>query len=104
MISFPKQIGKQAKAVFAGILNHLNGKDYFKLDNGGEGIMPLSVEITERNIDAPHGKGYLISLAHYYKQQGDMLRDPEIVFLVVDNRKEPGDLDMLGIWPAEYTQ
>ncbi len=45
-----------------------------------EGYMPLSVE--EIGID---GKGHrLVSLCHYGEQNGDLMRDPDIVFMVQD--------------------
>jgi hypothetical protein len=46
------------------------------LDNGGPGIMAVHVEKLF-TIDA----GTVWSVAHYYKQNGDMMRDPDIEFL-----------------------
>lgn len=44
------------------------------------GYMPLSVE--EIGID---GEGHrLVSLCHYGEQNGDLMRDPDIVFMVQD--------------------
>ena len=45
-----------------------------------EGYMPLSVE--EIGID---GEGHrLVSLCHYGEQNGDLMRDPDIVFMFQD--------------------
>lgn len=103
-ISRPSQIGMQAKALFAALLNELGNNNYVKIDNSNDNFMPLTVERVGANITGPLGNGYLISLAHHFKQMGDLMRDPEVVFLVVDNRKQPGELEMLGVYPQELTQ
>lgn len=42
-------------------------------------------------------EGHLISFAHYYEQNGDLMRDPEIVFLIVEGTGA-------GWYPTECTQ
>jgi len=66
--------------------------------------MPLSVEIIDDNIETPFGLAKLVSIAHYYKQNGDMMCDPEMVFLVVDNRKGETDYGGIYIYPQMYQQ
>ncbi len=57
-----------------------------------EGFMPLCLEIVGRG---PQG-GTLLSIAHYYEQNGDLMRDPDLVVEIVP---ESGD------WvPVSYRQ
>ena len=52
--------------------------DHRKFDNGGSGIMPAVVEAVGTT---PQG-ALIISVAHYYEQNGDLMADPEITFVV----------------------
>ena len=56
------------------------GKEYLKLDNDSN-YMYLAVE-------KPYGDN-IISLAHYGKQNGDAMRDPEMLFLNKNGRYYP---------------
>ncbi|PVD52187.1 hypothetical protein DC498_10710 [Terrimonas sp.] len=67
-------------------------------------FMPLTMERLDEDIQTPYGKGTLYSLCHYYEQNGDLMRDPEMCFLVVDNRKEETDFDFIGIYAQMYQQ
>ncbi|CAG0947791.1 hypothetical protein ANRL1_04559 [Anaerolineae bacterium] len=62
--------------------------EYIRLENPG--YMRLVIE----HVGIGPHNGDLVSVAHYYEQNGDAMRDPEIVFEV-----EP-------LWwtPVEYTQ
>lgn len=62
--------------------------EYIRLENPG--YMRL---VIERVGIGPHS-GDLVSVAHYYEQNGDAMRDPEIVF----------EVEPLGWTPVEYTQ
>ena len=46
-----------------------------KIDNTDEAYMPVYIEIIDRSETYKH-----ISLAHYGEQNGDMMRDPEMLF------------------------
>ena len=51
--------------------------DHAKIDNAAGVFMAVSVEIVDRTPD-----GYLfVSVAHYGKLNGDLMRDPEMVFI-----------------------
>jgi len=103
-IQAPQQIGKQAKALFATLLNEIGEKQHVRIDKSNGTFYPVTLErISEIRREAT-GKRFLLSVAHYYKQEGDLMRDPEIVFLVIDGRKNPGDFDDLLVYPVEYTQ
>lgn len=78
-------VSKEATKIFDKIMVLYNeaiskGKEYLKLDNNPD-YMYLAVE-------KPYRK-YIISLAHYRKQNGDAMRDPEMLFLYMNGRYYP---------------
>ena len=110
-MGIPKKLNKASAAIFSAILKQYSdaGTDLLKINVNGDdsAIMPLSVEKVSntRSINTPWGMGSLYSFAHYYEQNGDLMRDPEIVFLVVDNREtDEGDMDLIGIFPQMFQQ
>ena len=52
--------------------------DSRQIDNSTS-FMPLHVEVIGR-----HGKWPIVSLAHYFEQNGDLVCDPDVTFLVAD--------------------
>ena len=62
---------------FASVLTQLLGTDT-AVRIRVEGYMPLSIEVVGTSADGNR----LISLCHYGEQNGDLMRDPEIVFEV----------------------
>jgi hypothetical protein len=58
--------------------------DHKKIDNAGKSIMPVSVECIE---ETKHGK--IFSVTHYYEQEGDLMSDPDMTFLKVNDRYIP---------------
>lgn len=101
-ISIMYSINKQATKIFTALLDKLQDKDYLKLHS--ESFMPLTIEKIATGIETPFGKAFLISLVHYYEQNGDLMRDPEMVFIVVDKRQYPKDFEYLFIYPQMYQQ
>jgi len=84
-------------------MTKLKNEPYIKLLS--DGFMPLTFERLEGQIRTAYGIGELFSLAHYYKQNGDAMRDPEMLFLVVDLRTElQGKEEYLFIFPVMYQQ
>ena len=78
-------INKEATAIFDRVMALYDetiseGKEYLKLDNDSD-YMYLAVE-------KPYGED-IISLAHYGKQNGDPMRDPEMLFLLKGGRYYP---------------
>lgn len=51
---------------------------YVKIDNTGGSFMPVSLEIIFDNE-----KYMIVSVAHYYEQNGDLMADPEMLFIYV---------------------
>lgn len=70
-----KALNKKSSEILKKIVSKLeNG--YVKIDNTNGAFMPVSVEIIFENE-----KYKQISIAHYYEQEGDLLADPEMVFI-----------------------
>lgn len=51
---------------------------YIKIDNSGGSFLPVSVEIIFENH-----KYLIVSVAHYYEQNSDLLCDPEMCFILI---------------------
>ena len=84
-------LNKKATAIFLNIVKFCDtseeGHVKFQKDNG---FMPLSVELLYKT------KSYnMYSFAHYYKQNGDLVPDPDMCFL--QNRENPSQ-----IYPASF--
>jgi hypothetical protein len=73
-----KALNKQSSKVFLHLIEGLkepgNGK---KVNNAEDIFMPVHIDYLWQN---EHGRHY--ALAHYYTQNGDMMSDPEMIFLV----------------------
>lgn len=66
----------------AGGLDHVR-ENYLRITN--EPYMPLVIEV----VSGPHPNGaYEVSVAHYGEQNGDAMRDPEILFHVLPHFEE----------------
>jgi hypothetical protein len=97
-----KKINEQATQIFCGLLKKLNSRQHLQLVS--DGFMPLIMERLEENISTPWSLATTYSLAHYYEQNGDLMRDPEMVFIVVDNRFDEKDMQAIGIYPQTFQQ
>ncbi|HVW98679.1 MAG TPA: hypothetical protein VHA56_22115 [Mucilaginibacter sp.] len=76
-----KTLNQHSTLIFCQLLDRLNGRQHLKIEN--EPFMPLTMEKTG---EAYGGEAVLYSLCHYYKQNGDLMQDPEMGFVVVDGR------------------
>jgi len=57
---------------------------YFKLDKTENTFVPLVIEILDRS------DSYInITLCHYLEQNGDLMRDPEMLFLYTEDKFYP---------------
>jgi hypothetical protein len=84
------KLSPQGEAVMDTLTAGLTVSDHTKLDNAEGVFMALHVECIGRcNL------GHIFSLAHYYEQHGDLMRDPEMLFI----KAEDG-----GYYPAEIWQ
>ena len=55
------------------------GCPHRRIDNTNKAFMPVVIEVIGK-AQLDEAIGTLYSIAHYYKQNGDAMRDPEMVF------------------------
>lgn len=79
------------RLVKLGIIQEVDGKCKRVMRLGRSvsgGLMDLSVErVPQHDEDSPNKEAMAISLAHYFKQNGDLCRDPEMVIFVYPSMK-----------------
>lgn len=72
-----KALNRRAKKVMDTLTGYMEGTDgHRKLDNAKGAFMPVHVEHVNKCR-----LGQIFSIAHYYKQNGDMMRDPDMEFI-----------------------
>eukprot|EP01133_Synstelium_polycarpum_P017044 gene17044-20305_t len=65
--------------------------------------MSLTLEMVGQYIETPWGLANLYSLCHYYKQNGDLMQDPEMCFFSIDSRGDfKADYSKIVIAPYMY--
>ena len=79
-----KCISKAAAAVMDTLTQGLNLGDHRKIDNCEGAFMPVCVQHMAQTELGP-----LFSIAHYYEQNGDLMRDPEMIFLKRNGKYYP---------------
>ena len=83
------KLSPQATAVMDTLTAGMSVSDHKKIDNAEGTFMALHVECIDKcNL------GPIFSLAHYYEQHGDLMRDPEMLFIQAED----------GYYPAEIWQ
>ena len=72
-----KAINQRAKKVMDKLTGYIDGaNDHKTIDNTKGTFMPVHVEhISKCNL------GQIFSIAHYYEQNGDLMRDPDMEFV-----------------------
>lgn len=78
-----KHLNDNSTRIFCLLMDKMGKTDYLKIEN--EPYMPLSIE---RIGEAYNNEAGVFSLSHSYAQNGDLMRDPEVCFIVVDHREE----------------
>ena len=74
-----KILNEKAERTFRVLIEGLaEPGDARKIDNGGKGIMPVSVDFLQRNADG----SCLYAVAHNFIQNGDVCPDPDVEFYV----------------------
>lgn len=74
-----RPLSKPALAVFHALTEGITAVgDHRKYDNGGAGIMPVCVTAVDYT---PNGQ-LIVSIAHYYEQNFDLMADPDVKFVV----------------------
>ena len=80
-----KSVNKTAKKVLEILTADLNRPgDHKRIDNSAGSFMAVSVGQIGWCGDDP-----VFSIAHYYEQNGDLMRDPEMIFLRRDGEYYP---------------
>ncbi|MBE9598693.1 hypothetical protein [Pedobacter sp. MC2016-24] len=97
-----KSLNLNSTKIFANLIEQLKGNDHIKIDN--EPYMPLTIEKIGDNIITPTGTGMLYSLCHYYKENGDLMQDPEMCFIAVDQRDKPEAWADYHVFPYMFRQ
>ena len=97
-----KSLNQQTTKIFCKLMQKLDENNYAKLR--AEGFMPLVIEMLEENIETLYGKAKCVSVAHYYEQNGDLMSDPQMNFIVVDKRSEQTDFESIAIYPQSFRQ
>jgi hypothetical protein len=83
------KLSPHAETVMDTLTEGMSLSDHKKIDNAEGTFMALHVEcIGECNL------GPIFSLAHYYEQHGDLMRDPEMLFI----HAEDGGYYPVEIW------
>jgi len=79
-----RKINQQARKVMDVLTKGMSAYgSHLKINNSRDAFMPVVVEgIGEARIG--NRSGTLFSVAHYYTQNGDAMRDPEMVFFKDD--------------------
>ena len=85
-----KHLNDKATAIFRKLTEGLKKVGDHQQWNNDSSFMAACVEIIGRT-----GLGPLISIAHYYQQNGDMMRDPDVVFVIGADQH---------IYPISYRQ
>jgi hypothetical protein len=89
-----RQVSKTSASVLSILIDGLNEDTRSKkIDNRPGVFMAVNVEYLH---ETSQGKYY--SICHYYEQNGDLMRDPEIVYLMTMKDNEPE------FFPVSYRQ
>ena len=93
-------LNKFSTKIYCELIDKMQGKQHLKIIN--EPFMPLTIE---RIGHIYWENGELVSLCHYYQQNGDLMQDPEMCFVMVDQReKDKTAYDKVMIVPYLYQQ
>jgi hypothetical protein len=91
-----KSINDKATAIMNQLTESLNEEDRSRKIDNTPGYMATCVELIQQTNSGP-----LFSVAHYFEQNGDLMRDPDMVFIrCQDNKYYPVSFqqDSLGIY------
>jgi hypothetical protein len=83
----PRNLNRRATAVFFKVLQYLKETDHVKIDNSNNTFMPLIAERLHKGV-VMNLQGTIYSFAHYYKQNGDSVPDPDMMFFVCDQSQK----------------
>ena len=88
-----KSLDAKAQQVFDMLVEGLKRLgDHRKIDNAPGAFMPVHVELIDRALSHP-----VISIAHYYEQNSDLVCDPDVVFWSKGSKSYPLTFEQGGI-------
>jgi hypothetical protein len=90
-----KKLGIRAENIFRTLVEGINAENHARKWNAGS---PTYMDACV-NYVVETQYGVIISIAHYYKQNGDLMKDPDVEFLVSDGVKLP-----TGVYPLTFQQ
>lgn len=73
-----KTLNKKSTEILYKLMNMMSEDHYARIDNSNGAFMAVSIEGIFENE-----KYKQISVAHYYQQNGDLMADPEMIFIYV---------------------
>lgn len=97
-----KTINQEATKIFVQLLEKLGDREQVNLTVPS--CMPLSIALIGKDIYTPFGWANWYSLTNYYILSGDLMRELEMCFLVVDQRAGSDQISKLYIAPQMYQQ
>jgi hypothetical protein len=95
-----EKINQGATESFANLLEKLGNEISIQLE--AVGSLPLAIENLEEDIQTVFGLGAQYCLVHHFQEKGDYIADPEMGFIVIDNRMAREDFDNLQIFPYYF--
>jgi hypothetical protein len=90
-----KKINQKAAKIFNALIKQMKGEDHLKLDNSKGAFMPVSIERLSSGVSFGSIQIDIYSLTHYFKQNGDLVPDPDMTFAV-------NQINSNTIWPFSY--
>lgn len=97
-----KTLDKNSTEIFCELIKKMNGREHIKIEH--ESFMPLSIERLFGIVLSPIGEAEMYSVMHTYVQMGDLMKDPEMCFLVFDKRTQFEEFEQIKIIPCLYQQ
>ena len=92
-----KPLSKQATAIFNKLIEGLTKLgDHRKWDNAQGCFMAACIEIIDETK-----AGKIVSVAHYYEQNSDLMRDPDVCFLISNGTFTSEEV---GVFPLSFRQ
>jgi len=99
-----KTLNKTATKIFSQLLLRLGNKKEHAFSSAMVGGMPLTIQVQDEQIETPFGNAKTYRLYHHYTGSGRQLFDPEMYFLVADERLLKTDIGNLHVIPCYFLQ
>lgn len=94
-----KKLNSQSTAIFGSLLLQMGQRKSVVLESTqGPGLL---IQIYKDHLLTPKGPGSIYQLSLSDPEEPER-KVPEMLFIVVDNRQSPTDLENLIIWPQRY--